>query len=252
LNDKYPKALCATAPGPYYLRHERNVGDVRFCRTGIVVVSADRTAGITKMPLEIEIKLKVESHETVVGRLRELGAAHAGTVRETNVFFDRPDGSLRQADCGLRVRFTVPLGAADPAPGAAKEPAALLTFKGPAGTTGLRSREAFDLRMAPPDQVLPLLAAMGFRQVFRFEKNRESWRLGGCLVELDVLPHFGSFLEIEGPSEEAVRAVQEQLGLGQRAAHEESYARMVGGYLKGRGETELRFGAGEFGTEKTQ
>jgi adenylate cyclase class 2 len=194
------------------------------------------------MPLEIEIKLKVDSHEAVVGKLKALGAEHAGTARETNVFFDRPDGSLRRVDCGLRVRFTVPLGTQ---PGQTAKETALLTFKGPAGTTGLRSREALDLRMTPTDQVVPLLEALGFKRVFLFEKNRDSWRLGGCLVELDVLPHFGSFLEIEGPSEAAVHAVQERLGLGQLAAHEESYARMVGGYLKERGEGELRFATGE-------
>ena len=26
-----------------------------------------------------------------------------------------------------------------------------------------------------------------------FEKDRDSWELEGCLVELDTLPHFGKF-----------------------------------------------------------
>ena len=58
------------------------------------------------MPLEIEIKLKVESHEEMRARLAALGAEHVGMVRETNMFFDRPDRGLRKADSGLRVRLT--------------------------------------------------------------------------------------------------------------------------------------------------
>jgi predicted adenylyl cyclase CyaB len=175
------------------------------------------------MPLEIEIKLQLDSHAPVLDRLAALGAAHIGTARETNIFFDRPDHALRRADSGLRVRFTTT--AADP------HPRALLTFKGPAATTGLRAREAFDLHLTPPDQIVPLLQALGFVQLFLFEKDRDSWRLADCLIELDTLPHFGTFLEIEGPSESAVHAIQSQLNLTALPAHRESYAKMVGEFL---------------------
>ena len=190
------------------------------------------------MPLEIEIKLKVESHEQVRARLGDLRAEHGGMARETNIFFDRPDGSLRKADSGLRVRVT--RSAADPVP------RALLTFKGPAAAAGLRSREAFDVRVAPEEQVAPLLEALGFREVLRFEKDRDSWRVGGCLVELDTLPGLGCFLEIEGPSEEAVRGVQGQLGLAELAPGRASYSQMVAEYLEraARGEKNLRFAGG--------
>ena len=58
-----------------------------------------------------------------------------------------------------------------------------------------------------------LLTSIGFVEVLRFAKRRESWRLAGCRVELDELPKLGCFVEIEGPSEEAIQAVREQLGL---------------------------------------
>jgi len=79
---------------------------------------------------------------------------------------------------------------------------------------------------------VPLVEALGFERQYSFEKDRESWRWRGCLVELDRLPVFGLFVEIEGPSEEAVRGVQGELGLGEVKAHEVSYARMVGEYLR--------------------
>jgi adenylate cyclase, class 2 len=180
------------------------------------------------MPLEIEVKLKVEGHEGIIAKLKEIRAVRHGTVRETNVFFDR-NGELRGRDRGLRVRLTE------------GERKALVTVKGPAGATGLRAREAFDIKCEPVEQVIPLLEALGFERVMSFEKDRESWETEGCLVELDTLPVFGTFVEVEGPSEAAVRAVQGKLGLGGLEAVRPSYSAMVGKLLRERGERELRF-----------
>ncbi len=141
------------------------------------------------MPMEIEIKLKLDGHESVREKLKELNAEKLGLVRETNIFLDRADGTLLAGNKGLRVRFTI-------APGDTA-PKALLTYKGPRETTGLRAREAYDLELAPHDQIVSLLNALGYSQILLFEKDRESWQLEGCLVELDTLPIFGTFLEIE-------------------------------------------------------
>jgi len=187
------------------------------------------------MPLEIEIKLKLDTHDGVLVRLAALQARHVGRVRETNIFFDRADGALRRADAGLRVRLTT---SADDL-----VPKALLTFKGPAAAGGLRSREAFDLAVTPQEQVVPLLRGLGFEQVLLFEKDRDTWRVGECLVELDTLPVFGCFLEIEGPSEEAVRGVQGVLGLSHMRQERKSYSQMVGEYLQQKASAQLRFGS---------
>lgn len=181
------------------------------------------------MPLEIEIKVKLDSHDGVREKLRARGAVRRGTVRETNVFFDRRDGGLVAGDCGLRVRFI------------AGEGKALLTYKGKRLMDALRSREAYDVHVEPGDQMVPMLEALGFVRVQSFEKDRETWEMDGCLVELDELPVLGRFLEIEGPSEEAVQRVRKSLGLENAAAEEVGYSKMVAGYLRGSGATELKF-----------
>jgi adenylate cyclase class 2 len=170
------------------------------------------------------VKLKVDGHDAMRARLRAMNAEPAGIVRETNIFFDRADSSLRRADTGLRVRFTT---TAD-----RSTPTALLTVKGPRQDTGLRAREAFDLTLTPHDQIVPLLNVLGFEQILLFEKDRESWRLEGCLVELDNLPHFGTFVEIEGPSEEAVTSVQRLLHLDQVPAVHPGYSQMIAEHLR--------------------
>jgi adenylate cyclase class 2 len=182
------------------------------------------------MPLEIEIKLKLDGHDEVLKTLRALNAVHVGKNHETNIFFDRHNNSLRKADTGLRVRLTKPLDTADSKPDS--YPAALLTVKGPAAATGLKSREAFDLTCAPSDQLIPLLKTLGFEQKFLFEKIRDTWKLDDCLIELDTLPHFGHFLEIEGPTEQLVQQVQQKLNLQHLPPHETSYSKMVRSHLK--------------------
>ena len=75
-----------------------------------------------------------------------------------------------------------------------------------------------------------------------FEKRRESWRLDDCKVELDELPQIGTFVEIEGASEDTVQAAREKLGLGDEASITEGYASMVSRKLGEAGARELRFG----------
>ncbi|WP_059010614.1 class IV adenylate cyclase [Streptomyces specialis] len=58
-----------------------------------------------------------------------------------------------------------------------------------------------------------LLKATGLRQV-RYQQNyREEWRLDGITYDLDTWPGLDTFLEIEGPSEDAVRKATADLGL---------------------------------------
>ncbi len=172
------------------------------------------------MPMEIEVKVRVGDFEGVRGALVREGGVRVGRVREVNVFYDR-GGELRRKDSGLRVRVSVGEDGAE---------RGLLTFKGPASETGVRAREAFDVKVEPVEQVGPMLKGMGFTQVLLFEKDRETWEVGGCLVELDELPGMGKFVEVEGGAgmgEEVVRAVQARLGLGELADVVEGYSRMV-------------------------
>jgi adenylate cyclase, class 2 len=58
-----------------------------------------------------------------------------------------------------------------------------------------------------------LLQAIGLEQNSYQETKRESWHLDDVEIELDVWPWIDPMLEIEGPSETAVRVAAEKLGL---------------------------------------
>ena len=187
------------------------------------------------MPTEIEIKVKVEEHEGVRGRLREVGAERVGTVLETNRIFDSGDGSLHRAGKALRVRSSVDVET--------KKAAHVMTFKGPRKPGPLKVREELEVEVEDGEKAAAILRAMGYVVTLAFEKRRESWRLEPCKIELDELPHLGCFVEIEGPDERVILATRRELGLDTRPSITEAYVGLLMDELRSRGrrEREIRF-----------
>ena len=156
--------------------------------------------------LEIEAKLKVASHAAVRQRLEACSARFLSRVLEENHIYDRSDGSLRAAGCGLRVRRCRVLGG--------RPVSDTLTYKGPRQPGPYKQRPEISLAVHSAGDARALLAGLDCVEVMRFEKRRETWELGGCQVALDEVPHLGTYVEIEGPDTETIRRVQHQLGLG--------------------------------------
>lgn len=174
------------------------------------------------MAIEIELKLRVESHDPIRHRLMELGATLRKNVVETNRIFDRPNGELRRRGCGLRVRTVVGVnGEALPAK---------LTFKGARHPGDLKSREETESIVQDPGAVKTLLEGLGFMTALCYEKRRESWGWRDCIVELDEPVKLGLFVEIEGPSADAIRQVQSDLRLDQAETVSVSYVGMLIAY----------------------
>src|SRR4051812_38236355 len=187
------------------------------------------------MPIEIEAKMKVIEHGSLRSQLQQLGAIKVGEFVETNTFFDTEDRSLLAADRGLRIRQNRNT--------ATGKEQFILTLKGPRLHGQLKSREETEVIVADARTMTSVLEQLGFRVVLSFEKRRESWTLGGCHVELDDLPHLGTYIEIEGPGEEKVMKVREQLGLSDRPLVKASYIALLMTYLQEHGQSgrQVRF-----------
>jgi predicted adenylyl cyclase CyaB len=171
------------------------------------------------MAVEVEAKLKVDSHEAVRARLIDARAQCLGRVLETNQMFDSADRTLLANDSGLRVRVCgVQEGEAPPA---------TMAYKGPKQPSPLKQREEIEITLDDPAAGRRLLERLGFVEVLCFEKRRESWRLDDCHVELDELPHLGRYVEIEGPDEQAVRRTQEALGLAGHTLIHDTYIALL-------------------------
>lgn len=174
------------------------------------------------MCIEIEAKLKVESHEETVKKLAEVGAEFLAEQSQTDYYFDDVRKTLTESDRCLRVRRLL-IGRVEKI---------LLTYKGPKEKHELKKRQEIEIEVSSADSAEKLLSALGYEKVLVFEKKRRTWRLGECNVALDGLPLLGSFVEIEGPDGERIADVQRSLGLGEQPHIPDSYAALVAEKLR--------------------
>ena len=182
------------------------------------------------MAVEIEAKMKVDSLDATVERLKSAGGERLGDYDEVNSFFDTEDRSLLAADEGLRLRSAKHLDT--------KTEKFILTFKGPRLHGKLKSREEREVTVGSAKDAERFLGALGYKKVLSFEKKRTKWTIGGCTIELDTLPHLGTFVEIEGPDEDTVLKVRESLGLGKAPLIKSSYIAMLMAFLQEAGRPE--------------
>jgi adenylate cyclase class 2 len=161
-------------------------------------------------PIETEVKLRLPSAEAGRSLLARLGARlEAERHFEDNRLFDDGQGTLIRQGGVLRLRRARGRG--------------VLTYKGPKRVEGgIRSREEVELEVSDPDAFERILAAVGFRPSFRYQKYREVYRHGEVEIVLDETP-IGCFLEIEG-EDAAIRETAAALGFQPRDFVSESYA----------------------------
>ena len=180
------------------------------------------------MAVEIEAKMKVDSLDEVRDRLKALNAEPKGEAVEINTFFDTDDRSLLAADKGLRLRTTSPLPAG--------KVVHTMTFKGPRQHGPLKSREEKELGVDNAKAASAMLEALGYHHILSFEKKRQTWKLGDCLIELDELPHIGLFVEIEGPKDDSVMKVRDSLQLKDEPIIKASYVALLMTHLQENGD----------------
>jgi len=159
--------------------------------------------------LEIEVKFHVLDLDLLRAALRARGAhLEQSRILESNLRYDTPDGALAERGDILRLRRS-----AD----------ARLTHKRPSQPAGeLHARPEVEVVVADFEATRELLERLGFVVAMRYEKHREVYLLGTVEVALDELP-FGSFVELEGPTAQALRLAAEVLGLAWHQAFQGSY-----------------------------
>ncbi|MER6843158.1 class IV adenylate cyclase [Streptomyces platensis] len=88
-----------------------------------------------------------------------------------------------------------------------------LTLKQVTDASHINGTTEIEVEVSDLEKTAELLKALGLRQV-RYQQNyREEWQLDGVTYDLDTWPGLPTFLEVEGPSEEAVRAAVAGNGL---------------------------------------
>jgi len=148
------------------------------------------------MSLEIEAKFWVPELEALRQRVLTAGGRLVSPRGlEHNERFDTPDGRLRHGGEVLRLR---------------QDRASTLTYKRALSTPEIRSET--EVQVDSLDAARSVLLCLGFVPIFVYEKYRQVLALDDTWVMLDELP-FGSFVEIEGPSLDAIGRSAAHLGL---------------------------------------
>ncbi|MHC4105755.1 MAG: class IV adenylate cyclase [Planctomycetota bacterium] len=169
------------------------------------------------MCTEIEAKLKVDSLPEVEHKLGDLGAKFLGEQLQTDYFFDDVNASLTNTDQCLRLRKQM----------VEESESCFLTYKGTKEKSNLKRRQEIESEIDDSDSIHKLFLALGYEQVLIVEKTRRLWQLGNCEVALDRLSLLGDFVEIEGPNEEIISNVQNNLGLTDLPHISKSYASLL-------------------------
>jgi adenylate cyclase class 2 len=170
--------------------------------------------------LEIEAKVRVKNLDAISKKLRLLGAAFLHTVREEDIYLDSPDGTLLKSNCGIRLRkrqFQK----------SKLKSQIFLTYKGPNGKSAFKSRREIQVQVDDFDAIKNILLALGFIKNLSVNKVRHIWKLGKCEICLDKVRYLGTFVEVEGPNENAIAAILDKLGLDKTKHIPSGYARMT-------------------------
>ncbi len=163
--------------------------------------------------LETEAKFYVRDLDRIKSRLEELGARLIQErVLETNIRFDLPGAPLRAEGRVLRLR---------------RDTSTKFTYKSASTKEqGVLSRKEIEFEVEDFEKAKRFLEALGYQKLVYYEKYRTTYDLQPSEVfihiMLDELP-YGNFVEIEGETVDAIRAVTEQLHLHWESAIGTSY-----------------------------
>jgi adenylate cyclase, class 2 len=183
---------------------------------------------------EIEAKIKVSDLATIRKKLEASGAVRKKKELETNTFFDAADHRLQSEDRGLRIRIAVD---------ETGKSRCTITMKGPLRPGQFKTREEIEFSSDKPEAAREIFKHLGYQPTLSFEKRRETWLFGNCEVALDELPYLGTYVEIEGKSEEQIAAARNSLGLSSLPLISIGYISLLWRYLQEHriGEREIRF-----------
>jgi adenylate cyclase, class 2 len=175
---------------------------------------------------EIEIKLRIQEIPKLLRKIRSLSIQSRPRVLEQNTLYDTPQSHLRRRDMLLRLRSETP---ALHNSQSNRQERVILTAKAPPQQRQTSKHPARYKIRAEREQIVPqssrqwaaVLASLGFRPNFRYDKFRTTFRLPDLDVALDETPA-GTFLELEGKPQ-AIDRTAAALGFSKQAYLRSTY-----------------------------
>ena len=158
--------------------------------------------------MEYEVKYKIENKKGILKKLRELGAKDLGENLESDVY-------LNLGKKGVRIRRTN------------RNKGGFLTVKKLVDEeTRAKVREETEVKVNDIEKLVQIFKFLGFSELKRKEKIRQTFKLGNVLILIDRIPFMGYFIELEAASDADLKKASKKLGLDYNQAKGDSYDNM--------------------------
>jgi len=148
------------------------------------------------MNTEIEVKFINVNHDDIRKKLKSLGAICEQSMRDIKrVTIDSPD--MKAKNAFLRIRH--------------QGDKTTITYK-QFDSLSLHGAKEIEILINDFENAIAIFTAMGLPNQSHQESKRETWKLDDVEIVLDEWPWLDPLIEIEGPSEKAVKTVAKNLG----------------------------------------
>lgn len=141
--------------------------------------------------MEIEAKIPVLSHTTILKNLAERGIKEYTELIQRDVYYNGINRDFSETDEALRVRYD--------------ENGAEITYKGQKKKNSeAKARKEINLMVNDGTCAEELFTALGFQKTVAVIKERKECRYGGATIMLDTVYDLGTFVEIEVLTEDSM------------------------------------------------
>lgn len=153
---------------------------------------------------ELEVKIQINSakhFQSLHDTCTQLFGPPISHVLQLDEYYDTPDGQLKKQDLVVRIR--------------SQNEKKTIALKSPRIDlpSGMTKRIELEFLSAEGEKIHDQLTSQGLKPNEAAEKERWTFIHHECEIVLDKLPFIGTFIEIEGPSENAIHEVIALLNL---------------------------------------
>jgi len=146
---------------------------------------------------EIEVKFLEIDKPKLMDNLTRLGALDLGEEKITEQIFHDPEGRWYEERKFGRIRTT--------------SKGITFTYKHVEQRTATGTVE-IEFKITEADKMKAFLEALGLIMDREQEKIRHKFKLGEVVVDIDTWPRIPTYVEFEGPSEDAIQTTSAKLG----------------------------------------
>ena len=167
---------------------------------------------------ELEIKISIDTSELfkqVYDTCNKLFGPPTSHLIQLDEYYDTPDGRLKNQDLVIRIRSN------------GKKKTIALKSPRVELPSGMTERIELEFLSADGEQVQEQLVKQGLNPNEAAEKERWTFVHDDCEIVLDRLPFIGTFIEIEGPSEDVITKMVHLLGLSSCQIVRKNYGELM-------------------------